>query len=73
MAEELNNGYCSSSGDEDGDAAWRAAIDSVAGTSSYVPSFMNGFSATNNGDPKKKHNDNPKTPKIKHYQLKVQF
>ncbi|AES90722.1 hypothetical protein MtrunA17_Chr4g0054061 [Medicago truncatula] len=71
--EELNNGYCSSSGDEDGDAAWKAAIDSVAGTSSYVTSFMNGFSATNNNDTKKKHNDNqnPKSPKIKHYQLKA--
>jgi hypothetical protein len=69
--EEPINGYCSSSGEEDGDAAWRAAIDSVAGSSSYITSFMNGFSATNNNDPKKHNDNNPKTPKIKHYQIKV--
>ncbi|KAK2410490.1 hypothetical protein P8452_71483 [Trifolium repens] len=70
--EEPINGYCSSSGEEDGDAAWRAAIDSVAGSSSYITSFMNGFSATNNNDPKKHNDNNPKTPKIKHYQIKAQ-
>lgn len=70
---EPSNGYCSSSGEEDGDAAWRAAIDSVAGASSYITSFMNGVSATNNSDPKKHSVQNPKTPKLKHYQLKVPF
>ncbi|XP_058735231.1 uncharacterized protein LOC131607225 [Vicia villosa] len=73
MAEaEPSNGYCSSSGEEDGDAAWRAAIDSVAGTSSYITSIMNGASATNNNEPKKHSDHNPKTPKLKHYQLKAQ-
>ncbi|XP_050871626.1 uncharacterized protein LOC127074361 [Lathyrus oleraceus] len=69
---EPSNGYCSSSGEEDGDAAWRAAIDSVAGASSYITSFMNGVSSTNNSDPKKHSVQNPKTPKLKHYQLKAQ-
>ena len=36
---EPTNGYCSSSsGEEDGDAAWRAAIDSIAQTTTYVSS-----------------------------------
>lgn len=66
MAEgEPNNGYCSSSGEEDGDAAWKAAINSVAGTSSYISSFVNGLPATKHTDPK------TKTHQIKHYQLKV--
>lgn len=73
--EEPSNGYCSSSGEEDGDAAWRAAIDSVAGANSYVSSFMNGLSATKHSDSKKHDDDDRghkhKTQQIKHYQLKV--
>ncbi|KAJ7952755.1 Ribose-5-phosphate isomerase A [Quillaja saponaria] len=75
---ELNNGCYSSSEEEDGGAEWRAAIDSVAGTSSYISSFMNGFSATANGqsaakleaDDDREHN--PKTQQLKHYQVKAQ-
>ncbi|KAK7250916.1 hypothetical protein RIF29_33692 [Crotalaria pallida] len=84
---EPRNDDCSSSssGEEDGDAAWRAAIDSVAGTNSYVSSFMNGFSSTTNHKssvtkPNENNNDDddddeghkPKTQQIKHYQLKAQ-
>lgn len=65
---EARNGYCSSSsGEEDGDAAWRAAIDSIAGTTSYITSFVN----ENNNNDDRDHK--PKTQKIKHYQLKVSF
>ncbi|XP_061365582.1 uncharacterized protein LOC133308865 [Gastrolobium bilobum] len=82
MAEgEPSHGCCSSSsGEEDGDAAWRAAIDSVAGTTAYISSFMNGLSATKHSDPNE-HRDGdddgdrhhkPKTQQIKHYQLKAQ-
>lgn len=78
---EPGNGYDGSSGEEDGDAAWRAAINTVAGTTSYISSFMNGFSAASNGksatrpsDSDEYENDDqqkPKTQQIKHYQVKV--
>ncbi|KAK7263253.1 hypothetical protein RJT34_30840 [Clitoria ternatea] len=61
---EANNGYCTSSGEEDGDAAWREAINSIAGTTTtYISSSVN-----NQHDPRSK----PKTQKSNHYQLKVQ-
>ncbi|KAF7809927.1 uncharacterized protein G2W53_036670 [Senna tora] len=83
---EPSNGYCSSSGEEDGDATWRAAIDSIAGTTSYISSFMNGFSdtsknksASKSSDPNEYDDDDDddtqqkhKTPQIKHYQVKAQ-
>ncbi|XP_054809213.1 uncharacterized protein LOC129311170 [Prosopis cineraria] len=76
---EPSNGYDSSSGEEDGDATWRSAIESVAGTTSYISSFMNGFSSSSkvklpaktsysNDDRQQK----PQTQKIKHYQVKAQ-
>ncbi|XP_027347662.1 uncharacterized protein LOC113859043 [Abrus precatorius] len=77
--EETNNSYCSSSGEEDGDAAWKAAIDSIAGTTNtYIASFTNGRSATKHSDSNKHDDDTddrhhkPKTQQIKHYQIKAQ-
>ncbi|KAJ1399652.1 hypothetical protein SESBI_30203 [Sesbania bispinosa] len=75
MAEtEPGNGYCSSSGEEDGDAAWRAAIASVAETTTYASSFTkNGLSGTKQSDPNDDdRGHNPKTQQIKNYQLKAQ-
>lgn len=54
-----------SSGEEDGDAEWKAAISSVAASTSSssslacVPSFINGFSAASNHSttPQNTHND----------------
>ncbi|BAT75684.1 hypothetical protein VIGAN_01359000 [Vigna angularis var. angularis] len=69
MAEgEPTNGYCSSSGEEDGDAAWRAAIHSIAQTTTYVSS------TTKHGPPNDDDDDysKPKTQQLKHYQLKAQ-
>jgi hypothetical protein len=75
-----------SSGDEDGDAEWKAAISSIAtSSSSYacVSSFINGFSAASNHSttPQITHNDDDgdgggglykqKPQQLKHYQLKV--
>lgn len=68
MAEgEPTNGYCSSSGEEDGDAAWRAAIHSIAQTTTYVSS------TTKHGPPNDDDDDysKPKTQQLKHYQIKV--
>ncbi|KAJ1376342.1 hypothetical protein SESBI_50037 [Sesbania bispinosa] len=75
MAEtEPRNGYCSSSGEEDGDAAWRAAIASVAETTTYASSSTkNGLSRTKHSDPNDDdRGHNPKTQQIKNYQLKAQ-
>ncbi|XP_062101809.1 uncharacterized protein LOC133807745 [Humulus lupulus] len=65
----------SSSGEEDGDAAWRAAIDSVATTTSaYVSSITDGSSdmaakrrlaSAEDGNDRRNH-------KPKHYQIKAQ-
>ena len=77
-----NNGYCSSSGEEDGDARWRAAIDSIAGTTSYISSLTNGSSSTSKEKSATKYshlNDyddddqqkKPQTQQIKRYQVKV--
>lgn len=75
---EPTNGYCSSSSEEeDGDAAWRAKIDSIAGTTTYISSFTNptsnGNTLTNkHTDPNESDEDHkPKNQQIKHYQLKV--
>ncbi|KAF3439060.1 hypothetical protein FNV43_RR17335 [Rhamnella rubrinervis] len=57
---------CSSSGEEDGDAQWKAAIDSIAATSSFVTS-------NNDASPKPPvasvSND---SQQLKHYQIKAQ-
>ncbi|XP_057421129.1 uncharacterized protein LOC130715103 [Lotus japonicus] len=73
--EEPSNGYSSSSssGEEDGNAAWKAAIDSVAGTNSYASSFTNGSSATKHNDRHDNSEGNkPEKIQLKHYQLKAQ-
>ncbi|KAK4260183.1 hypothetical protein QN277_003331 [Acacia crassicarpa] len=79
MMVEPSNGYDSSSGEEDGDATWRAAIESVSGNTSYISSFMNGSSAAFKEKPPAKSSDDdddgqrkPKTQQIKHYQVKAQ-
>ncbi|XP_028772813.1 uncharacterized protein LOC114731331 isoform X1 [Neltuma alba] len=76
---EPGNGYDSSSGEEDGDARWRAAIESVAGTTSYISSFMNGSSSASKEKSRAKPSDDdddgqrkPKTQQMKHYQVKAQ-
>ncbi|KAL2322836.1 hypothetical protein Fmac_027215 [Flemingia macrophylla] len=69
MAEgEPTNGYCSSSGEEDGDASWRAAIDSIAQSTTYVSSTTKRTHPNNHDDDDHK----PKTQQIKHYQFKAQ-
>lgn len=64
---EANNGYCSSSGEEDGDAAWRAAINSIAETTTYASSTTKHTHSYDHDNHQK-----PKTQQIKHYQLKAQ-
>ncbi|XP_020235018.1 uncharacterized protein LOC109814905 [Cajanus cajan] len=66
---EPTNGYCSSSGEEDGDASWRAAIDSIAQTTTYVSSSITKRTHPNDHHD---HDNNLKTQRIKHYQLKAQ-
>ncbi|KAG5528435.1 hypothetical protein RHGRI_029197 [Rhododendron griersonianum] len=65
------NSGASSSGEEDGDADWRAAIDSVATTTG-----RDRAASTSNGSATKstKHDevDNRKPQNIKHYQIKAQ-
>ncbi|MED6199395.1 hypothetical protein PIB30_075543 [Stylosanthes scabra] len=69
-SEEPSNGYCSSSsGEEDGDAAWRAAINSIAGSTTY-PNPNPNLNLNSNGD--EKHKSETKTPQLKHYQLQAQ-
>ncbi|KAG4933372.1 hypothetical protein HKD37_17G047846 [Glycine soja] len=68
LERESTNGYCSS-GEEDGDAAWRAAIDSIAQTTTYVAS------TTKHNHPNHHIDDDdhkPNTQQLKHYQLKAQ-
>lgn len=64
------NSGASSSGEEDGDADWRAAIESVATTTG-----RDRAASTSNGSATKstKHDevDNRKPQNIKHYQIKV--
>ncbi|XP_019434692.1 PREDICTED: uncharacterized protein LOC109341280 isoform X2 [Lupinus angustifolius] len=77
MAEEAKptNEYCSSSSEEDGDAAWKAAINSIAQTTTFVSSFKSvtkhrDSNDNNNNDDGQDHK--PKTQLIKHYQIKAQ-
>lgn len=72
----------SSSGEEDGDAEWKAAINSVAVSSNFS---LNGFSALDDSKSKtfptskaQNHSEDgqyckPHTPKLKHYQIKVRL
>ncbi|KAE9614241.1 hypothetical protein Lal_00016702 [Lupinus albus] len=77
MAEEAKptNEYCSSSSEEDGDAAWKAAINSIAQTTTFVSSLN---SVTKHSDPNENNNNydgqdhKPKTQLVKHYQIKAQ-
>lgn len=73
----------SSSGEEDGEAEWKAAINSVAASSSaaLLSSFVNRFSSASNNSrtPNTTQNDDDddgrdhkrNTLQLKHYQLKV--
>ncbi|KAL7141507.1 hypothetical protein ABFS83_08G057900 [Erythranthe nasuta] len=57
----------SSSGEEDGDAEWRAAIDSVTAVASTIKNDSNGSSRRST------HEDEEHKPQImKHYQIKAQ-
>ena len=76
MGDQRNGGYGgdSSSGEEDGDAQWRAAIDSVTTTSVFLSSLTNGLPATStttasNSDDDSELNLGPQPPK--QYQIKV--
>ncbi|XP_041026939.1 uncharacterized protein LOC121267133 [Juglans microcarpa x Juglans regia] len=68
----------SSSGEEDGDSEWKAAINSVAVSSSsdFLSSFMNGSSATSNNTQSDDDDDDAgnrkQNPQLKYYQLKAQ-
>ncbi|RYR28884.1 hypothetical protein Ahy_B01g053098 [Arachis hypogaea] len=55
----MEAGGSSSSGEEDGDAAWRAAINSIAGTTTYP-------------NPNAPQERKPRAPHLKHYQLQAQ-
>ncbi|XP_023532576.1 uncharacterized protein LOC111794698 [Cucurbita pepo subsp. pepo] len=77
MGDQRNGGYGgdSSSGEEDGDAQWRAAIDSVTTTSVFLSSLTNGLPATStttasNSDDDSELNLGPQPPK--QYQIKAQ-
>ncbi|KAF4394471.1 hypothetical protein G4B88_018621 [Cannabis sativa] len=64
----------SSSGEEDGDVAWRAAIDSVATTTStYVSSIINGSSdmAAKQRLTSADDGNDCRNQKLKHYQIKT--
>lgn len=76
MGDRRNGGYGgdSSSGEEDGDAQWRAAIDSVAVSSVFISSLTNGLPATStttasNSDDDFELNLGAQPPK--QYQIKV--
>ncbi|KAI3503012.1 hypothetical protein L1887_31446 [Cichorium endivia] len=61
----------SSSGEEDGDAEWRAAINSVSSTTpSNCSAAVNGTKTTSAGSPTRENQANSKT--IKLYQIKAQ-
>ncbi|XP_059624016.1 uncharacterized protein LOC132266999 [Cornus florida] len=58
----------SSSGEEDGDAEWRAAINCVATTTNSLSSTSNGSTPKSSGRP----SEDNKPPNIKHYHIKAQ-
>lgn len=61
-----------SSGEDDGDDDWKAAIYSVASTTTFNGSTPNGVVSTSNGSLKSsKSNNEPQ--KLKHYQIKVLY
>ena len=59
----------SSSGEEDGDADWKEAIDSVASVTTAATS--NGFAAASNDLTMSTDGTNQKSQSLKHYQIKV--
>lgn len=59
----------SSSGEEDGDAQWRAAIDSVASTTAFGGSQTT--KPLSNSSSQENHVSQSKSQNIKYYQLKV--
>ncbi|KAL0450159.1 UNVERIFIED_CONTAM: hypothetical protein Slati_1572300 [Sesamum latifolium] len=63
----------SSSGEEDGDAEWRAAIDSVtAAATTFSKRDSNGFPLSSSGRATlEDEEENPKPQSIKHYQIKA--
>ena len=73
----MGNGYESSSGEEDGDATWRAAIASAAGatTAFLSSSSINPKSSDDDDDDDDDDDENeqckPKKHQFKHYQVKV--
>lgn len=62
-------GDSSSSGEEDGDAEWRAAINSVASTTTST--VANGTTTTSVASPDRENK--PDTNNIKLYQIKVLY
>ncbi|KAK4416334.1 hypothetical protein Salat_2458900 [Sesamum alatum] len=62
----------SSSGEEDGDAEWRAAIDSVTAAATFTKRDSNGFPSSSSGRATlEDEEENPKPQSIKHYQIKA--
>lgn len=69
-----HHGGDSSSGEEDGDAKWRAAIDSVTVSSVFISSLTNGVPATSINTTSKFDDDfelNLRAQPPKPYQIKV--
>ncbi|XP_031107972.1 uncharacterized protein LOC116012550 [Ipomoea triloba] len=65
----------SSSGEEDGDADWRAAIDSLAATTAFSSSAaVNGglHSGASTAHPTREDETDTPKPQLKHYQIKAQ-
>ena len=72
----MGNGYESSSGEEDGDATWRAAIASAAGaTTAFLSSSSINPKSSDDDDDDDDDDENeqckPKKHQFKHYQVKV--
>ncbi|XP_011099375.1 uncharacterized protein LOC105177819 isoform X2 [Sesamum indicum] len=66
------SGSSSSSGEEDGDAEWRAAIDSVTAAATFSKRDSNGFPSSSSGRAiLEDEEENPKPQSIKHYQIKA--
>lgn len=67
------SGSCSSSGEEDGDADWKAAIDSVSAVATTTAT-SNGFAAASKDSAVSTDgtNSNQKSQNLKHYQIKAQ-
>ncbi|XP_027176045.1 uncharacterized protein LOC113775392 [Coffea eugenioides] len=62
----------SSSGEEDGDAEWKAAIHSVSVAAATAPAPAPAPAPLSSSTPHHQEVDNPKSHNLKHYQLKAQ-